>query len=383
MIAPLYKAVSTQRNIEQVVLALTTARNTFEQENIPYISFKDIAKDNRKALETGKELITNQYQHPDIPIEESIAYMGLSYLDLVDELGEEDAKKLFSQEGRKVFFPKKTFTDILKKLTPDLLIATNSPRSERAAIESARSLGIPSICLVDLFTESDLRGFLSEPGYASKVCVLNEFTKKKLIEAGRPSDEIIITGNPAFDALNLKEHIDAAAAYRNQHNLQKQTTILWASSTLPTDVELANHTENKLIELALKNPHFTVIIRPHPNEPPRKIPNAPNILLSSKDDHIAKILHAVDVVCTLYSTVAVEAHLVGKTVIQMTETDMFKSFNCVEAGFAHGASDMIELENIINQTAISKNTRSTIIPNLNATSKVIDVMMKFIHSEKQ
>lgn len=381
MIAPLYKKMSSIPQVEQLVVALTTARSTFQQEGIPYISFSDLAATNTEARKVGEKLIEGQYQHPDIPVEESLAYMGLSYMDLVHEYGEEQAQSLFAQQGRRAFLPKRTFLKLFNEFKPDLVVATNSPRAERAALESARQLGIPSLCLVDLFTEFELRGFLSEPGYGSKICVLNELAKEILISAGRPADEIVITGNPAFDSLTSKENLEAAHHYRKIHNLENQMTILWARSTLPEDLALTDETENKLVDLALKNPQLTVIIRPHPNEPPRSVPQAPNIILSGKKDQIAKILHVTDVVCTLYSTVAVEAFLIGKKVIQITGTEMFKSFNCVSAGFATGVSNMMDLENEINRIASSKNIYKTTAPRLDATSKVKDVMIQLLQTE--
>lgn len=374
MIAPLYKNLADYEEVEQTVLALTTARTTFQNEGIPFISFSHLASDRRDVQEVGKKLIGDQYQHPDIPREESIAYMGLSYLDLIHEHGPEAAEKLYAAEGRKAFLPKETFRKFLRELKPDLVVATNSPRAERAALEVASEFRIPSICLVDLFTEFELKGFLSNPGYGTKICVLNSLAKDILTSAGRPENEIIVTGNPAFDSLTSVDNVASGQHYRKLHKLEGQTSVLWARSTLPEDIELTDLTEKTLVNLALNNPKITVIIRPHPNEPPRIVPQAPNIIISGKEDSIAKVLHAVDIVCTLYSTVAVEASLLGKKVIQITGTELFKSFNCVRAGFAIGADTMDELETEILGITHEPMTTIATTPNLDATSKVVMVI---------
>lgn len=383
MIAPLYKKMAQEQDIEQIVVALTTARTTFEQENIPYISFQDFVDQEPEALTVGAELLTGQYQHPDVPLKESQAYMGLSYLDLVDSQGRDTAKKLFAHEGRKAFLPKRTFKRLFNKLNPDVVVATNSPRAERAAIEAAKESNIPSLCLVDLFTEFELRGFLSDPGYGNKICVFNELAKSILISAGRPESEIEVTGNPGFDSLSSNQNIQAADSYKDRHALKNQTTVLWARSNLPEDLALADLTEKTLIDLALKHPQISVIIRPHPNEPPRVVPSAKNIILSGKADPIAHVLHASDIVCTLYSTVAVEAFLIGKKVLQISGTELFKSFDCAAAGMATEVATMSELENEIlkNQTSASWSKRP--LPQLDAAGKVKDQILQLLKQERR
>jgi hypothetical protein len=62
--------------------------------------------------------------------------------------------------------------------------------------------------------------------------------------------------------------------------------------------------------------------------------------MSTKDEHIATVLHAADVVCHMYSTVGVQAHLLGKKVIQPTYTHEFEGLNCVKVGISVGAASL-------------------------------------------
>lgn len=382
IVAAIYKKMANNSQIKQIVVALTTARNTFIQEGIPYISFLDLAAATPNAQSIGKKLTDSQYQHPEVPIEESIAYMGLSYLDLVHEYGEIEASNMFAKNGRKAFFPKQTFIDLFNAQQPDLVITTNSPRAEKAAIEAAALLQIKSLCIVDLFNESNLRSALSTPGYGSKICVINDYAKEVLISAGRPKDEIVITGNPAFDNLTNPEYISAADLYKKKHDLTNQTTVLWARSVLPEDTAFADEIEQRLINYALDHSEVNLIIRPHPNEPPRLVPKARNIILNTQEDALAKVLHASDIVCTLYSTVAVEAFLVGKKVIQMTNTNLFKSFNCVKAGIAEGASSIEELLGKIKTISLDEKRSQSAIINNNAANKIENVIFDLLGISK-
>lgn len=380
MLAPVYKQLSTEPNIEQLVLALTTARATFEKKKIPFISFKDfISESDIAIIEKGKQLASTLTPHPQIPPEETFAYLGLSYADLCYELGDAEAASQYEKNGRSVFLPKRTMEKLFNRYKPDLVIATNSPRAEKAALEKAQEMKIQSLCIVDLFTEVELRGFLAREKYGTKICVLNDIAKNYLIKHGRPANEILVTGNPAFDVLFSKEAIAAGQLYRKKHGLEHKKVILWARSTLPQDLTLANDVENKLIEIALKNPQYVLIVRPHPNEPPRSIPPAPNIIQSSRAERLEEVLQASDIVCNLYSTVGVEAFLIGKDVVQMTGTEMFHSLNCVAAGMATGADSVGELTNIIDHLA-SQRPLEKEINIVHAAQNIKAVILDLIHN---
>jgi hypothetical protein len=66
---------------------------------------------------------------------------------------------------------------------------------------AVRQLGIPSICVVDLFAIDEVK-WIGAPDYADQVCVLNESVRQFLVAAGRSEDQVVVTGNPGFDALN-------------------------------------------------------------------------------------------------------------------------------------------------------------------------------------
>lgn len=336
MVIPVYRALKRTKLIDPIIVGLTTARKNLIEESIPFISYSNFATGNQAALDMGSSLISHTSQHPDIPKDESIAYMGLNYLELVKREGAEVAKERFESEGRKAFEPVDVFTKYFRDEQPDLVVATNSPRSERAALLAAQGLGIKTVCMVDLFTKSELEGFLSNPGYGTKICVLNEKAKEILVSAGRPEIEIEVTGNPAFDYLRNTVPETETHSYKLKNNLKGKRIILWARSTLPEDKNVADEVEQKLISLIEKNSNYNLIIRPHPNETPPIYKNHPTLHISGGGEKLIDVLAASDVVITLYSTVAVEAHLMNKSVIQITNTSLFDSFNCVEAGIALG-----------------------------------------------
>lgn len=381
MIEPIYKKIEAMGSYSQSVMALTTACTTFNEGQIPYFSYQHLPENTYEAQQIGRTLLQEQYQHPDVPLEESIAYLGVNYLELIQMYGKNEACRVFASEGRHAFYPKETFKKILLRETPDLVIATNSPRSEKAVFDAARDLSIQSLCVVDLFTRSELQGFLSQPGYSTKICVINELAKSIITNAGRPSEEVIVTGNPAFDSLAKKESFISGRSYKEAKKL-RGPVILWARSAIAKDIQIADEFEESLIKFATANKEYTVILRPHPNEFPRSYPSLPNLIVSTKEESIVAVLHASDIVVTLYSTVAVEAHLIGKKVIQIMCTEMSKSFDCVSAGIATGVNDISDFSNVIKRVAGNISLDENKIPLLNAADKISGIVVKLLEKSK-
>jgi hypothetical protein len=359
MVLPLYKKLKTDTSYEQAIFALTTSQAKLKAENIPFISYRDFLYLDERAKKYGEELVNMQPNSAMIEHEESVAYLGFGFLDLVNKYGEEAAYKLYKEQGRFCFFPTDIMNQILTILKPDIVVATNSPRSERAALVAAKKLNIASICMSDLFDRKDTLP-IAQFDLGSKVSVINEYAKNLLIEMGRSSNDIIITGNCAFDRIYDSSFIEKAVQYKEKHKLLGQTTILWARSALAEDIKLSDQIEEALINLALRSPKISVIIRPHPNDAIKQLPlTAPNIILSEKSDDIYTLVHSSDIIYTLYSTVGLEAAFVGKQVLQQTNTRIFSGFNLVDLGYAYGIDDLNQLDLVIAQILSAKTPKNS------------------------
>ena len=57
----------------------------------------------------------------------------INLADLHDRLGEAAARQLYEERGRWAFHPIGFMRRLMTKLKPDVVVATNSPRSEAAA----------------------------------------------------------------------------------------------------------------------------------------------------------------------------------------------------------------------------------------------------------
>jgi hypothetical protein len=309
------------------ILALTTAAGVARRAGEQPLGFGDfLGADRARALAYGEQLLGEQ-QHPDVARAESLAYLGLNFLEWVQELGEEGAWERWRREGRQGFRPVRLMQRILRELQPDVLVATNSPRAEQAAIEAAHALGIPTLSLVDLCA---LPGdpYRARTVHADRIAVLSEGTRDNLVQAGVDPARIIVTGNPAFDALSGDEAQQAGRRLRAQLGWGERPVVLWAGHMEPGDADprwageaLGQAVQDQLLAWTLQREDACLAIRYHPNEWHRFIPPAPHprVHWSQPDrEGLLPVLAAADVVVVQATTVGAQAHAAGKQVLGLS-----------------------------------------------------------------
>lgn len=324
MVVPVARAL-LERGLAQVqVLGLTTAADVVREACLPLLQVKDfIRPGDERARAHGRRLCAamGQVADPD----ETAAYLGLSYAELEDEVGPDEAARRYARDGRQAFLPLKLLERIVDQVRPDLVFATNSPRAERAAMAAARTRGLPAVCLVDLFAVDEVR-WIGQPGYADAVCVLNDEVRRFLVEAGRRPHEIRVTGNPAFDRLNDPAQVAAGAALRLREGWQNHRVVLWPEQAEPAfhpfdgragDPALPDRARQALLDWVTCHPDAVLCVRPRAGDPPPPLPDSPQVRLTGQDWPLAPLLHAVDAVVTLTSTVGLEGHLAGARLVQV------------------------------------------------------------------
>lgn len=381
---PIYEKLLPSKVYACNYLALTTAYKVLNDRNLPCIGFKDLVGERNYAVEVGKKLIGEEYNRSMVSYEESIAYMGLSYCDLSDQVGEKKARELYARFGRQAFYPLNTLKRFLSKEAPDLVITTNSPRAERAAVDAAKDLGIPSLCLVDLFALQEI-SWIGKPGFANKVCVISDHVKDHIVAAGRRSDEVVVTGNPAFDQL---AYLTVPASLG-----PKKTTILWASQVEPEqhpmsadiygDPELPVRIERKICEIARKMPYAHFILRHHPSEKRNYVvehTEQKNIEISKpSSSSLHEQLISADIVVTMTSTVALEAALLSKHVVTVDLSIFSNDAPFSAMGISNGVTSLDELESTLFKLANTKPKKRQGLPEVgNATNNILSEIKEII-----
>jgi hypothetical protein len=389
MLLPVIKILQALPGFEVIVLGLTTAGAVLERNQIPYLGFKDLlhlADDS--ALFYGNNLVGANSASSLVSIEESVAYMGLNYWELVNKYGEQKAHELYTSKGRHSFYPIGVLKRFLSEQKPDLVVATNSPRAERAAIDAAGELNIPSLCLIDLFVFQSVK-WIGLPKFATKVCVLSNFVKEQLLAAGRLDQEIVVTGNPVFDSLSsIKSNTPLLMSNRRWKNAQK--VILWASQVEPEvhpfdatkkgDVMLPRRIETLLFKVLSKHPDWHLILRPHPSDNTEYFDIPENVEIGDKAESLHELIASVDCVITMTSTVAIEAALIGKQVITIDLSIFTEDSPYSKMGLSEGVVDLTDLESVLCRESLASNLNTEAVVGLPgfATENVVKTIQALL-----
>ena len=324
MIVPVAHILRERRLAEVQVLGLTTAADVIRAAGLPLLQIKDFVRvGDERALEHGRRLRAAMGEVSDQA--ETEAYLGLCYAELEDALGPEEAIRRYERDGRQAFLPEKLLKRILAETRPNVLCATNSPRAERAAVLAARQLGIPAVCLVDLFAIDEVR-WIGQSSYADAICVLNNEVSDFLIKAGRQPSELRVTGNPAFDELLNPIRIAEGVETRRKQGWEGKRVVLWVEQEEPLihpfdgrsgDPTLPVRVRQTLVQWIAANPDAVLCVRPRAGQHPPLLPESTQVCITGQDWPLAPLLHAIDLVVTLTSTVGLEGHLAGARLVQV------------------------------------------------------------------
>ncbi len=357
MLVPVVHAALSKGH-EVVFLGLTSARSVLAQSGIDALGFADLWRfADSNARKYVNELLAQHSVGGLIPQEETEAYLAISFADLVDDLGLEEARVRFKRHGRQAFLPVRFLERVLKYSKPDVVVATNSPRAEQAALLAAGRLNIPSVCAVDLFALQEIK-WIGQAGYATRVCVLNESVRNMFLAHGRKSEELVVTGNPAFDRLKAPEAMQAGLQLRRERGWDDgKKIVLWASQTEPAhhpfanlsgDPTLPRRVERALRDIVAADESLRLVVRYHPNELIDFEP-ATRVDFSPASENISTLLHAVDAVVVTASTVGLEAALAGRPVVSV-DTSVFTADTQYEAmGVSRGVIDLQDLRGAVNE----------------------------------
>lgn len=215
-----------KNNIPYELMALTTAKSNTLAEGIPSKGYKEFSNinDKEKIIKYGKDILLENYNpNSNLDEEESIYYLGINWLENVNRYGENTTKRLYKKVKRHSFLPIKFFEELISKNNFELIVTTNSPKSERAALIAANNLGVKSVRIEDLFFDDNLQMELikkMEDDYMTsigkfrasptKIFVMCEFTKelykekKEIMLLDSPESDILVTGQPILDRFSEK-----------------------------------------------------------------------------------------------------------------------------------------------------------------------------------
>lgn len=306
-----------RRGHEPLLLALTTARAVAARQGIPSRGCLDYVDISDPDIRRWGEQLAHRHHTggKGISHDESIAYLGVSFRDLARDVGEESAWERYEEAGLWCFTPAYFLEDVLKKERPDVVVATTSPRMERAALRAAYRLGIPSLCMVELFGIQE-EAWLSRPDNGDFAAVSRPGTADSLAAAGRHRATIELTGSPLFDQLVDPALPSLGRRWRSEHGVKDgQPLVFWAEQPEPDDPDLPRRVRAHLSEICRRN-GWNLVVRLHPSSSDPQHENIESdVLISHGEEPLTHVIHAADVGVTLTSTVGMEVLLSGKALL--------------------------------------------------------------------
>lgn len=358
MVLPVAERLNSN-GVRLCILALTTAIGPVEASGLPFFTYADLPQFTDPATQAcGARLASDLPSSGVLPAIETQAYLGVNYRDMEQSLGPDKAADLWARVGRQAFHPVSTLRAVMDDLKPALVVTTNSPRSEMAAVEAATELGIPAVAMVDMFALQEMK-WLSRPDFGRHLFVLDESVRQRMIALGRPANEVTVTGNPAFDSLHSTEAIAAGQALRSARGWGRDGRMVILSASTPepelhpftgepANPALPRMVEEELRRIVTQDAGLELVIRRHPSED-QHVDLADRISASPRSDDISSVLHAVDLVVVTCSTVGLQAYLAGVPVISVEGSVFTKDAPYGEYGMASAVPDPSGLREAISR----------------------------------
>ncbi len=391
MVAPVIRELQRREpGVHIDLLALTTGAHAARTMGLTPLGYRDFAAwYDAATLKKHATPLLASTSHPLIDEEETVAYLGINFEDLHQQLGQQSAEQAYAERGRWAFMPLYFMRRLMLNLKPDVVVTTNSPRSEEAAIAVAAEIGIPSVCMVDLFSPAG-DPFLNRTVYADAITTISDFGKRNLIAGGVPRERIYVTGSPAFDGIFSDVVQKEAMVDRIQLKWEGLNVILWPGhlELLPNGMaqvadpkEFPTLAERILRQYVSTHVNTALVVRYHPNH----VDSFKQDLIQERvfwsdatTRHAHRDIHLSDIVVVQATTVALEAAIAGKSVISLDHSPSRLVFPCSQQGISRGVQSFEQLPLTIDE-AIERPFKSMLASSSStAAAQVVNVVKKLL-----
>jgi hypothetical protein len=390
-VAPVVRALH-ERGIRTVVMALTLGYRQSQRMGLEPLGYRDFLHlvDAQRAQAYGRMLLPEN-NHPDVDEAESVAYLGVNFLEWVERYGVEVARRRYAEGGRRSFTPLRFIGRVIDSIEPDLVVSTASPRSEQAAIEASVARGIPSMTMMDLFGLPH-DNFRRNKVFADRITLLSELARANLLEAGIDAARLVVTGCPAYDKLFEPEQAKAGRQWKHSLGWENLYTVMWAgnleeaAANVPPEYlgpGLGRLVEGRLRDWVARDPRVALVVRYHPNQyhlfdnlgPQERV-----YLSNPAQDPIHLQLHACDAIVTQTSTVGFEGALIGKRLLALSFSPWVINFDFDygKLGLGESVPSLDELVPLLQSAPAARTDRRAFPPPGPATPRVLEQMLELM-----
>lgn len=202
----------------------------------------------------------------------------------------------------------------LDRLNPDVIVVGNDRWwVGQTFVGIAEQRGIPSVCLQDgAAQDSPLFRWMS----ASAIALTSNHLGDLLRAEGISEDRLFVTGQPRYDTLVHERGPKPVAEARARLDLEEGPFYVLFATQYTQGLDYIQ----AVTDAILNRPNVHLLLRPHPSGPAgyhRSVAEqyGPERLSVRKNDSIADLLKACDLLVAQSSTVILEAAILGKPVI--------------------------------------------------------------------
>lgn len=283
---------------------------------------------------------------------------------------------------------------ILTKSQAQLLVTGTSYNGidlEKKFITAARKLGVPSLAVLDFWSNYATR-FSDEDGnlahLPNRIAVMDATARDEMVAAGFDAAQLVITGQPALDDLNgYKENQtnERRAALRLALGVsERDSVVLFASQPLaavfgesPEQPLYLGYTETIVFDALVKalesiakrhDEQITLLIRPHPRENNQAFAdrNSGSIrIINNAGGDSREMVLASDLVAGMTTMLLVEACFLGVPVVSLQPgsrtTDPLPTNR---TGLSRRVDSISEFEPVIEGILFDENVRQKTIAKL-------------------
>jgi UDP-N-acetylglucosamine 2-epimerase len=352
-------------------------------KNIQRISIKDV---NVTAYKEKHKEIRTYYQSKlksDSEFQNIFVYKGINFWNAI----ERDISYWLEKRLADATLDIVHFSNVIDEIRPDILVVgTDSAVAMRGHVLIAKQKGIP---VLEVQHGVYLPTWWRAVPYSDKIAAGGDYSKEIYVGYGAQKEQIVVTGWPKFDDyVKLKESL--VKTHKNG------TDILFA--TQPIDIKLNHDIIEAIGAFIADSTRIRLIVKPHPAENTKTYNQITkkykNVILHKSSENISKLVASSDILITVFSTVAIEAALLDKSIICINITNEESMY--VNSGIAIEVKKLGDIIPAIKDVLYNEETREklaearkifvyeqTYIQDGKASKRVADLIIQMIEESKE
>lgn len=387
ILVEIYKKINKNfLNFEIIYLAMTTSKKDLIKENLKFKTLENylnILEINNKEIDLIKDFNITYNYNEYVSNEEHELYNKVCLDELLDKYSFEELRRNLLKYGRRLYLPLKNMKNIIDYEKPDLIITTNAPRFERAALIVGNKMKIPTISIEDLYgdpNETDIKIDLElqkmdySKSFGKYICVIDEVAQRNIAKQLLNKNKIFITGNPNFDKLVKRKREGKISTAE----IIKEKKILYLAQSTKDFEIILEHLKN----IMKRRKDITTIVKLHPNQRV-VIEETDNFFIENKN--LEELILESNLVITEYSTSGIEALILDRKVlsIQLDRTKRcpipFEKFSNTKI-----VKELPEIESQIDKLFSEKfDYEGNNFKNLDiAADKIYEIVLKILNGDK-